>query len=728
MRIPSYQRKEQIQPLQGGYNRAYAPASAFGVQNWQQAEQTGSLVAGIAFKQQQENEERNVIDAVNIDDLWVKKSLYTDDPDNPGLMQQEGYNTVDSAQKFEAGYWENYEQNIKPLLKTQRERDAFRKMTETRYKNTVSSLLQNTYNNVKKADDASVTAMLDNDANESLNEIIQNKRIDPASLETSFLKTAFAVKKLIPGIGEEDFKNKVREVYTAKYFTPALNAINDPAQTEQLINYAKQNPDKINQSSILQAEAQLIKQKEQQQQYVQREAIFNDTSLKDANGLIDIDRLRERLISQYRIPKYTKSGSGNYAPELPRVNMEDWEGVDEGHKIAVNNFGQILSSLGVNATITSGRRSEANNTAVGGSPTSWHLQGKAIDLDVGNLSTELQQQIEDLAVQAGWGEVLYHDAGTGVHLHLANFQGDLELGTIIEYEPDYKKIDWQISQAEAYNVDVRRNNATIKKQAGDMFKQAQQTASMSEIMQIAESNPLLAAFYSTVPPKVSNPQVLADLKALEIDNALDEQTLIEAMPYLKLTDRNNYYEKLAIQDMEIERDALKEVDSQIKAEINARFPNYFGTATNKEVEGVHAQLLYAVNQEIDHIKDPTERLVAGRKVMDSLSKDMSKAEVQTAVVSAIEKSKENDIVWNEIEKAWGQGTTGKKFLRLVRQGFPASDSNQINEWLSWVGNSIDNGDSVAQLTIDYMILKGTPINESSFREVYNRIRFEYGGQ
>lgn len=73
--------------------------------------------------------------------------------------------------------------------------------------------------------------------------------------------------------------------------------------------------------------------------------------------------------------------------------------------------------------VTSGRRSARRNRAVGGAPGSFHLAGRAVDF-VG--STQDLTRGRDAARRdrvgpgcTGPEEVLIHDAGSGVHLHVA---------------------------------------------------------------------------------------------------------------------------------------------------------------------------------------------------------------------------------------------------------------------------------------------------------------------
>lgn len=69
-----------------------------------------------------------------------------------------------------------------------------------------------------------------------------------------------------------------------------------------------------------------------------------------------------------------------------------------------------------NLTVSSGYRDPERNAAVGGSPTSHHLTGRAADY-VG--SEEALQAGKAWALQNGAREVLIHNAGSGRHLHVA---------------------------------------------------------------------------------------------------------------------------------------------------------------------------------------------------------------------------------------------------------------------------------------------------------------------
>lgn len=74
--------------------------------------------------------------------------------------------------------------------------------------------------------------------------------------------------------------------------------------------------------------------------------------------------------------------------------------------------------------VTSGRRDPARNRAVGGVPDSFHLSGRAVDFIHPSL-TYLYRASTTARIQrvgptcTGPEEVIVHDKGSGLHLHVA---------------------------------------------------------------------------------------------------------------------------------------------------------------------------------------------------------------------------------------------------------------------------------------------------------------------
>lgn len=120
------------------------------------------------------------------------------------------------------------------------------------------------------------------------------------------------------------------------------------------------------------------------------------------------------------IPEHKLPISGGDNPDLANITPE--------LKGALGCVGGVLYQMGfTDAQLTSGYRSAERNASVNGSPTSHHLQGNAVDIWLGErgLSSEEQDDLKSYFGQY-FGEVLFHNAGSGEHLHLADYKGGMK--------------------------------------------------------------------------------------------------------------------------------------------------------------------------------------------------------------------------------------------------------------------------------------------------------------
>ena len=142
-------------------------------------------------------------------------------------------------------------------------------------------------------------------------------------------------------------------------------------------------------------------------------------------------KYRAKLFENKERPNILKMPSLDLSPLPPPETygvpiletVEDYASVDDDVKRGVAAMSAWLQKeYDIWPVISSGRRSHKNNEKVNGSKISWHLVGRAVDLCVGNLTEEEKRKIKKRAHEMGWEEVIYHDAGDGLHLHLANIQ------------------------------------------------------------------------------------------------------------------------------------------------------------------------------------------------------------------------------------------------------------------------------------------------------------------
>lgn len=150
-------------------------------------------------------------------------------------------------------------------------------------------------------------------------------------------------------------------------------------------------------------------------------------------------------------------------------------------KQALPAIGGILNQMGLadGAAISSGGRTTAHNAEVGGAEHSYHINdderggGDAVDIVLPKGTTEEQAQavLERFKETGAFKEVLFHDAGSGYHLHLGGYTGGLSSsGVSGKVAGDNGQFERELDQA-------------AQEAKSDMDKiQAQSDQAMNEIM------------------------------------------------------------------------------------------------------------------------------------------------------------------------------------------------------------------------------------------------------
>ena len=176
---------------------------------------------------------------------------------------------------------------------------------------------------------------------------------------------------------------------------------------------------------------------------------------RNADGTVNWEKVEERLKA---LPA-TALSRGIPQVYLPQYSG-DLDGLKPAFKAILPSVGGILSQLGYGdvAEYTSGYRDPARNAAANGSPTSYHLAWDAVDVHLGNLTKE--QETVKANFKPYFSEILYHDAGSGLHLHLGGYRGGLDDRaddtevTASAYSPD--RLDKIRSRLRAKDADAKR--------------------------------------------------------------------------------------------------------------------------------------------------------------------------------------------------------------------------------------------------------------------------------
>lgn len=122
----------------------------------------------------------------------------------------------------------------------------------------------------------------------------------------------------------------------------------------------------------------------------------------------------QRESEQFGVPDFSSGGVGAApGPATPTGDLVSWGGYqfDSG---VVGYMQELSSRFGLR--VSSGYRSPEHNASVGGVPNSNHLTGRAGDFSGSSRQMQLGAA---WARRNGAREVLIHNAGSGMHLHVA---------------------------------------------------------------------------------------------------------------------------------------------------------------------------------------------------------------------------------------------------------------------------------------------------------------------
>ena len=154
------------------------------------------------------------------------------------------------------------------------------------------------------------------------------------------------------------------------------------------------------------------------------------------NGGGDPDYLAKVQNTYNNIPDDYVSSSGGGSGIAPYNLPTQGADIDEQvsnltpeFQSALPTIGGILNEMGLadGAAISSAARTPEHNAEVGGAENSYHVHGDAVDIVLPEGTTQEQADAvaERFRETGAFKEVLFHDAGSGYHLHLGGYNGGL---------------------------------------------------------------------------------------------------------------------------------------------------------------------------------------------------------------------------------------------------------------------------------------------------------------
>lgn len=227
------------------------------------------------------------------------------------------------------------------------------------------------------------------------------------------------------------------------------------------------------------------------------------------NGGGDPDYLAKVQNTYSNIPDdYVSSGGGIQPYNLPTQSAaidEQVSNLTPEFQSALPTIGGILNEMGLadGATISSAARTPEHNAKVGGAENSYHVHNDAVDIVLPEGTT--QEQADAVAERfrntGAFKEVLFHDAGSGYHLHLGGYNGGLNsrggAGGTVEstykgdggaaYMEEQREADRQYQQEQrdrdnAYQQEINNimNDNTSETIANDVDKEMKEAKAQQE--------------------------------------------------------------------------------------------------------------------------------------------------------------------------------------------------------------------------------------------------------
>lgn len=343
---------------------------------------------------------------------------------------------------------------------------------------------------------------------------------------------------------------------------------------------------------------------------------------KNSDGTVNWEKAEERLKA---LPA-TALSRGIPQVYLPQYSG-DLDGLKPAFKAILPSVGGILSQLGYGdvAEYTSGYRDPARNAATNGSPTSYHLAGDAVDVHLGNLTKEEQETVK-ANFKPYFSEILYHNAGSGLHLHLGGYRGGLDDRaddtevTASAYSPD--RLDKIRSRLRAKDADAKR---VAKERSDEIYNNTvqavTQAGSQEEALRLIDNSGIPLAKQNALRRSIN-----AKFKAIDQGNLS-----VEDQFYLKYEKGKLWTDMATLKEYERQMENEDtEIDDKFQDKANAaarRMNDYwkhcvpgYGKSEAKKAEATESPVDNSSDALIDEIKT--------KAVPQMIAKGMTRSEIE----------------------------------------------------------------------------------------------------
>lgn len=417
-----------------------------------------------------------------------------------------------------------------------------------------------------------------------------------------------------------------------------------------------------------------------------------------------------------------ESGGGRIDETLLKFSSgdnPDWKGVTQSTRAGTAKVFSLLSSMGLQGEITSGKRN--NNDS------SWHNVGGGADVwladNGGNRLAADDARVKQVmaeAKKAGWEEVLYHDAGTGIHLHLGNYTGSAAGGG---RDPEYydkleakvfAKIGHakQIRNEQKHDGIIQLNNDLV----GLTPEQKVDRIEMDPYLEKSQKADLVKKI--TAPREKSDISVKYMLQQSVNDGSLSAGDVEKAARYLNETDLMNFMGKVGEIDAKRTNKETESADKKWEQDLQSSMAT---SSTSAEKREARQALAIEITERLDTEKvKGWARYARAKEIMKETGVVVDGKGDYGKADAIIRYGRGNRERFGMLYGAYDKRVVDLAISGHVQSGMKNPEAEEINKFLMSIGERAKT-DTAAQAALDWHIRNRVPLTAASFSDTYDKL-------
>ena len=460
MTIPQYKPQTRREPIPAARHQVSADANAFGAGVYGAQGQLADLLYQRGLKMQEEQDDAAVMGAA----ADYLRELNTRTYGEGGFLSTKGKDAIGGTDNVSVTNravkdMDELQNQFTGALKNHRQQKAFSRIA-FQYNN-------NVLNTVSRHQASEHQVYIKGNYDSLISQTISAAALatDDDSFNATMGPAILGIQKMYGPYGEAVVQAETKKLYSSTHLLRAQNiGMDDPAAAADYLQKHEGDIASEDMQKLVSLKASFREKVKEDKFQADLHFIKTSPEFRDANGAIDLTKVDAWAYGKFGDKEEEVDVGAESVDEsalrFSKGDNPDWSGVTTAMKSGVTRLWPSLTAIDPGAVITSGYRDPERNRRAGGVETSNHLTGNAVDIAFErNLTKGEQKNIEEQARALGFQEVLWHDAGSGYHLHVGDYQGKGGTKTTRTIPADYKKIESAVNYAKAVKKDEEAEEA-----------------------------------------------------------------------------------------------------------------------------------------------------------------------------------------------------------------------------------------------------------------------------